>query len=451
MRDWHTVLAQWGEDHLLGKVVRSSSVLFSSNSIGLVLTFVQSILAARLLGPAGFGLIGVVMSYAGTVNGLFSFRMSELIVRYGGEYLEKGDNEKAASLVKAAGLAEALVSLAAFLMVAASAGLASTYIAKIPNTAWMFVLFSLAPLANFNTETSLGVLQTLDKIRLQGLINVIQSVLTAGMIAFAFFTHGSLEFVLFAYLTGKIVLGLGMFVTAFYHLSRRLGAGWWRASISGLPRFRELARFAVSSNLSVTALLVFRDSEILWVGYFLNLEAAGLYRVVYALANLLSVPANPFILTTYPEINRLIVQKAWARLRNFLRRITAVAAAYNLGLAAGYVLLGQWILSIYGAKYMPAYPALLILLVGLVFNYILFWNRPLLLSLGLPVFPLAAVLAAGLLKTALAFILVPRFGYAAEAALLSMYYIVSVGAIVWRGIREINLQADSQTAPESVT
>ena len=60
------------EDELLGKVVRNSAHLFTSNSLSLVLSMVQGILAARLLGPAGYGLVGIVMGYASTVNGLLS-------------------------------------------------------------------------------------------------------------------------------------------------------------------------------------------------------------------------------------------------------------------------------------------------------------------------------------------------------------------------------------------
>lgn len=422
--------------------MRSSSVLFSSNTISLGLSVVQSILAARLLGPAGFGLVGIVMGYASTVNGLLSFRMSELVVRYGGEYLEKNEKEKAAALVKAASLSEAAVSALAFLFVVITASLASQYIAKTPATAWLFILYGLGLLANFNIETSTGVLQTLDKIKLQGVINLVQSVLTAGIITFAFFSHGSLQLVLYAYLAGKTVLGLGIFLTAFHHLTRRLGGGWWNAPIRILPRFREMARFAISSNLSATAILVFRESEILWVGYFLTSEAAGYYKAAYAIVSLLAVPANPFILTTYPEINRLVVQKAWPRLKDFLRKITSISAAYNLVLAAAFVLFGKWLLWIYGGEYVVAYPALIALLVGQVFNYILFWNRPLLLSLGLPEFPLKATVAAGLAKMALAFPLVPLYGYVAEAALLSFYYLVSVGVIVWRGVKEIKVREE---------
>jgi O-antigen/teichoic acid export membrane protein len=432
-----SLFSKFKDDPLLGKVIRSSGALFSSNSISLGLSVVQSILAARLLGPAGFGLVAIIMSYATTVNGFLSFRMSELVVRYGGEYLEKDEKEKTAALVKAAALSEATVSLFAFLAVALTATLASQYIAKTPNTAMFFIVYSLGLLANFNTETSTGVLQMLGKIKYQGVINLVQSLLTAGLITFAFFTKGSLQFVLFAYLAGKTVLGLGIFSTAFFQLTKNLGGGWWTAKINSIPKVKELARFAISSNLSATAILVFRESEILWVGYFLTSEAAGYYKAAYAIVSLLSVPANPFILTTYPEINKLVVQKAWPRLKDFLKKITTVAAVYNLALATVFVIFGKWLLTIYGEPYAAAYPALIALLVGFTFNYILFWNRPLLLSLGLPQYPLKATVVAGVAKLALAFPLVPRFGYVAEAALLSLYYIASVGAIVLRGVKEI--------------
>ena len=425
------------EDPLLGKVVRNSAHLFSSNSLSLVLSMVQGILAARLLGPAGYGLVGIVMGFASTVNGLLSFRMSELVVRYGGEYLERGERDRAAALVKAASLTEGIVSVLAFLVVVLSAGLATRYFAKTPGTEMLFIVYAFGLLANFNIETSRGILQVTDKIRLEGIINLFQTITTALIIATAYFMRASLSMVLGAYLLGKVVLGLGMFVTAQVHLRRALQRGWWKASIRSLPSFRDMAKFSISSNLSATAILVFRESEILWVGFFLSSEAAGYYKAAYAIISLLSVPANPLILTVYPELNRLVVQMAWPRLRDFLRKVTTLSFAYNMLLALAVAFFGRWALWIYGEKYVVAYPALMALLVGFLFNYTLFWNRPLLLSLGLPEFPLKATILAGVAKLALAFPIVPRFGYVAEAVLLSFYYIASVGAIVWRGLKEI--------------
>lgn len=433
-----SLTAKFKNDALFTKVLRSSGALFSNNSLALGLSVLQGVMATRLLGPAGYGLIGVVMAFASTVNSLFSFRMSELVVRYGGEYLSRNEKEKAAALVKAAGFTEGIVSLIAFLMVALTASLAEIYLAKTQNTAWMFTVFALGLLANFNTETSTGVLQITDRIKLQGTINLAQAILTTLVIAGAFFFNGGITVVLIAYLTGKSVIGLGLFIAAQIQLHKALGAGWRRAPMSALTARREIFRFAFSSNISATIIKIFRESELIWVGFFLDTSAAGYYRVAYTITHFLAIPADPLIATTFPEINRLVVERAWKRLKSFLRKITAFSFAYNAALGAGLILFGRWLITIYsGEQYLAAYPALAALTVGLVFNYILFWNRPLLLSLGLPGFPVYATLVVGLLKLGLSFALVPRYGLAAAGALLSFYYIGSVGAMVARGVRQI--------------
>ena len=436
------------QDELLSRVIRNSAHLFGSNSIGLVLSIVQSILAARMLGPAAFGLVAIVMSYASTVNGLLSFRMSELVVRYGGKYLEEGEKDKAAALIKAAATAELAVSAVAFVVVATTAGLGARFIAKTPGTEWMFIVYGVGLLANFNTETSTGVLQITNGIRARGTVNLVQSIVSALVIGAAYVlstraginSATSLVIVLAAYLLGKVILGIGLFFAALGRLNLTLGTSWRQASFSTLPGFRELFGFAFSSNLSATAILIFRESELLWIGLFLNTEAAGLYKIAYTIVGFLSVPADPLILSVYPESNRLIVQKAWPRLREFLRKVTVFSFSYNVLLALGLVLLGRWVLGVFGSQYVAAFPAMMALLVGLGFNYTLFWNRPLLLSLGLQTFALMAIVGAGLVKIALAFPLVPRYGYVMEGALLSLYYVLSVGLIAWRGLTELKRQ-----------
>jgi len=426
------------EDPLLGKVIRNSTHLFTSNTLSLALTVVQGALAVRLLGAAGLGLITLVMGYASTVNSLLSFRMSELVVRYGGEYIEKGERTKASALIKAASLAEASVSLIAFFVVLLTAEWASQTIAKTPGAATLFIVFAIGLLGNFNVETSIGILQVTGKIRFQGTVNLIQSIVAIIIVIVAFFWGNALLLVLMAYLVGKIILGLGLFFLAQVQIREVLGPGWWKEPLSALSESRSVIRFAVSSNISATIIKIFRESEPLWVGYFLTTGAVGYYKVAYALVSFLSVPADPLIAATYPEINRLVVQKAWPALRSFLRRITSVAFAINVAAALGFVFLGRFVLILYTGheEFVAAYPTMLALFVGLAFNYTLFWNRPLLLAFGLPDFPIWATLAAGIVKVALSFWLVPKFGILAAGALLSYYYIASVGIMALRGVKE---------------
>jgi O-antigen/teichoic acid export membrane protein len=404
----------------------------------------QGVMVARLLLPDGLGLIRVVMAYASTVNSILSFRMSELVVRYGGEYLGRDEKDKASAVMKAAGLTEAIVSLLAFLVVVATAGLAEKYFTESTGVAWLFIIYALGLLANFNVETSTGILQVTRKIELQGVFNLSQNILATLIIGAAFLWHGTLPVVLGAYLLGKVILGLGMFIAAQIQLHKILGAGWWKVSLSKLTAARELIRFAVSSNISATIIKIFRESELLWVAFFLPTSLVGLYSVAYTIVSFIAIPADPLISTTFPEINRLVVEKAWARLKDFLRKVTALSFAYNVAIGLAFVLFGRWLILIYsGAKYLNAYPALIALTIGIVFNYILFWNRPLLLSLGLPSFPIWTTLVVGLVKISLAFWLIPKYGIVAAGALLSFYYIASVGIMVVRGVKEIRQNENS--------
>ncbi len=433
-----SLFSKLNEDPLLSKVLRSSRALFSTNTISLGLSVLQGALVARLLAPEGLGLLKVLVVYSSVVNSIFSFRMGELVVRYGGEFLAKGEKDKVSAVMKAAAIGELIVSLLAFLVVALTAGLAEQYFAKTAGTAWMFTVFALGLLANFNYETSIGILQVTNKIKLQGMVNLIQSIFTSLIILAAYLLNGTLLVVLGAYLIGKIILGLGMFTVAQIQLRRNLGSQWWKTSLSTLTSAKELIRFAVSSNISATIIKIFRESELLWVAFFLSKTAVGYYSVAYTIVGFLAIPAEPLISTTFPEINRLVVERAWPRLQDFLRKITTLSFAYNLALGLGLVLFGRWVIQIYsGAKYIPAYPALIALTIGLVFNYTLFWNRPLLLSLGLPDFPIWVTLTVGLVKVGLAFWLIPKYGILAAGALLSYYYIASVGVMVIRGLKEI--------------
>ena len=98
-------------DRVLSRVLKNTGYLFSSTSIGLLLSMIQSIFAARLLGVAAFGSVSIISSFVSNVNRLFSFRMGEFVIRYLGKELTNENMEKAGAVVKIAMLIEALTSL----------------------------------------------------------------------------------------------------------------------------------------------------------------------------------------------------------------------------------------------------------------------------------------------------------------------------------------------------
>jgi O-antigen/teichoic acid export membrane protein len=436
-------LAAWKQDNLLRKIVRNSGYLFIGNTLS---TIVQSILSARLLGILGFGILGVVIEFATNINRLLSFRMGELVVKYLGQFLTEGRADRAAAVFKASILLETFSSILAYLLLLLLAPLAAVYIVKDPNTASLISLYALALLGNFATESSTGFLQVTDRFRSQALIGFIQSVLTAGLIIYAFIIHGDIKMVLGAYLTGKVFNGLTLAGYAFWRAKQSLGRGWWRVSFNLLPPRREFWQFAWSTNFSGTVTMVTRDSESVWLSTLLSPLAAGYYKTAKAVINLVTLPITPFITAAYPAINQSVTEKAWSRLRNLLKKLTLISGTWTGAVSIGLLLFGHWLITtFYGDVFAPAYPALLLLLIGFGFANIFYWNRNLLLSFGRPDYPLKVIAFAGAAKLLLTFLLVPRFGYLMEAALMAAFFVVSIGLNVLRGLREIKQQIAAAT------
>jgi len=434
----------WKQDPLLRTIIKNSGYLFSSHSISLILSMVQSILAARLLGIGDFGVLGTITVFVSNVNRLFSFRMSELVVKYFGHALAENDKTRAAAVVKVAMLAEASTSLLAFVMVMLLTPWAAESMAKDPTTASWFRIYGVTILANLVYESSTGVLQVTRHFSSQAWLNIGQSVLTAVLITAAFLMKGNFLWVLLAYLAGKLVLGLGPVVVALRVLRETLGTGWWKANLNLLPGRKGMLKFAVSTNLTSTVRLLVRDSELLWIAYFLSPVEVGYYKVAWAIINLIMIPVDPLNSTSYPELARCAAEKNWQQLRGLLRRISSISGVWTAACVVGLVLLGPWLVLLYGPDTGPAYPILLVLLVGFGLSTFMFWNRSILLAFNQPGYALKVMTYAGLVKTALAFVVIPRFGYLGEAALMSGFLVVSVGLCIWRSLRLVKAAEEGQ-------
>ena len=432
----------WSKDSTIVRVIRNSGYLLFSN----VFSVVQSVLTGRLLGIMGFGIIGTITSFASTLNRLFSFRMNELVVKYYGEAMEKKQHERAAAIVKASLIAESITSVLSFGFCALFASFAAAEIADDPSLAPQFILYGTIILANLFMETTTGVLQVNGKFRIQAVITFISSVCTALIIVAAYIAKGGLLEIVLAYMAGKFVLGIGTAIIGFKELRASLGADWWKVSFTHLPPIKELTKFALSTNISSTIMMLVRDNEVLWVGFFLSPLEAGYAKAALAIINFVQLPITPFISTTYPEINRAITKKAWGHVKELLRKITLISGGWTIGASIGLALFGKWLLSIYGADFVPAYPTMMIFLVGLGFANIFFWNRPLLLSLKLPMVPYRASLYCGIAKVALTFLLVPVLGLNVEAGLLSAFFLISISAIVLQGLKELKSRAECEEA-----
>lgn len=438
---------------LMRRIYKNSGYLFSATGFSAAISMLQSILVGRQLGIEGFGLLGVIIMFTSVVNKFVSFRMSELVIRYIGRYSVKDDQARAAAVFKAAALAEMAASLVAFLLIWLLAPFAATYLAKDASLGSLFTLYGLIVVLNLISESSTGVLQVFDSYRWIALFNIVQSAITLLLIFVAtVISQGGILQIIIAYLIGKGIGALALSFAALNEAQRRWGRAWWRTPLRILrPEARELTHFAVSTNISASLNLINKDSELLWVSLFRGPLETGYYKTALAVVNLVQMPISPLPQATYPEISRFASQNDWKSMRQILRQGSLVAGGFTLAATLFLLLFGrQTILLLYkDPDFLPAYPALLILLAGFLVANTFYWNRVSLLALGLPDYPTRVNLVLAGLKLGGILLLVPRFGYLASAALFAGYYIISTSLAAIKTYRVLRKVEAAQNEPES--
>jgi O-antigen/teichoic acid export membrane protein len=429
---------------LTSRMIRNSGYVFSANTLSAVLSMAQSVLAARLLGVEAFGILGAITQFASVINRITSFRMSELVVSYVGEFTSDGKNEHSAALFKAASLTEIASAIIAFLLLVALAPLGAKVLAKDPNTVGIFILYGTSVLANLFAESATGLLQIFDRFRSIAIVTIVQGVVTLLLILIAFLSNGNLNDVVLAYLIGKIIWAVLISLMALRTAAEHWGTDWWKSPINLIAeRRKDLTRFAISTNLSGTINLVTRDSDMLWLSALSNPLQVGYYKVAKAFMNVLLVPVTPLISTTYREVAREIANKRWANVRYLLRSGSLIAGAWTVPASLGLLAFGPWLVLIYGPEFSPSYPILLVFLIGVLVVNILYWNRSVLLPLGMPDFPTKVGFIAALLQITGMLLLVPLEGALAMAGMMSLYFLLTSGINFWKSMNELR-RAEAQ-------
>ncbi|HSJ86580.1 MAG TPA: oligosaccharide flippase family protein [Anaerolineales bacterium] len=437
-------LARWREDPLLKRVVRNSGYLFSSNSASAALSVVQGVFVVRLLGDSGYGLLTIIMDFASNVNRLLSFRMSEVVIKYVGEALAQDNKQRAAALVKGIGLAEALTSILAYLALFVLAAWGARTFADNAPVVGLLRFYGLFLLSNLIYETSTGVLQTTDRFKGVANANFYQSVITTFAIISAALLNWGLTGILTAYLIGKTVAASLIVIFAFRGLNKTLGDGWTRVPLGLVSDWKPMLRFAFSTNLNGTVNLFARDNIRLYLAIFLPAAQIGYFKLASTLINLMMLPIEPFIGPTYAEITRTIGQRQWTATRKLLKQVSTIGGVWTLIAGGGLVALGWWLIPlVWGNSMSPAYACLVILLIGYAFANVMNWNRPLLLALGHPAYPLLVAAITGAMEVLLLFIFLPHGNYLTGAAIFSGYLAVSILWNVWRGLMILKREESS--------
>jgi O-antigen/teichoic acid export membrane protein len=437
------------KNETIRRIVENAGYLVSAQGVSILIGLVQPVLVLNMIGPAEWALIKNIQTFSNNANRITSFRINEMVVSYFRSYEEQGQRDKAIAIYKLAGMLEMLGAGVAFILIWFLAPWGAEFFGDAPGTQPLWMIFGTVVLLNFLLDSSKGLLQALNLFPVNALINASQSVVTFLLVVLVFFTRdGSLLDIFMVYYFGKAFGALAYTAIGLKTAFNNWGSGWWRTPLSVLREdLRGILNFSFNTNLTSTISLVTRDSESLWVSSILGLEAAGYYAFALNISKQLQSPILHLANTAYPELSREITRKRWGETKDILRRISRLGVVYSLPIIGLLMLAGRPVISWVLPDWLPAYPLMLILVLGFSFESGLIWNRVTLLALKRATFPTIINLVGLVLKVAVIFLLVAQYGEAAFAWAMVAYMVLTVGSTALRAVLDINQreQIDSQS------
>ncbi|PXA87572.1 hypothetical protein DMC47_31740 [Nostoc sp. 3335mG] len=389
-------MKRWFSDGLFRSVLRNSSYLGAAKILAAPLGLLALACAGRSLPAAAFGLLMVVHSYADGAGDLSKFQTWQLIIRYGGPALERGDNATARDAIRfafgldiASGLVGMALAMAVLPLLAGRLGLTNGTLALA------FLYCTLVP--TMTAATPNGVLRLLNRFDLIGVQQVVTPFLRAGGAVLSYLAHLGFPGFVATWYVADIVGDIVTWAFAARELRRRGMADALRPGLFGTARrLPEAWSFAWTTNIGHSVYSAWGPLSNVVVAAVLGPVAAGLYSIANTLLDSTSKPADLLSRGFFPEIMRLDpASKAPWRLG---LRTGILAGLIGLGMLLVVMIGGKpLIAATFGHKYLESYDLLRLMVWSLAVSMATFPLEPLLYMVGRQ----RAALAAQLVATAL--------------------------------------------------
>ena len=303
--------------------------LLSGKAAAGVLSLAYMAIATRALGPADYGVLILVHTYAMTVGGVVEFPGWHAIVRYGAQAAAVDDRPRLGRLIAFAACVEMAAGALAVLTAAVLAPILAPRLGWSPTAVAFALPYSLAVLASIRS-TPAGYLQLIGRFDLLGWHNVVAPLVRLAGSAVVVATGTGLRGFLIAWLVAALAEWAAMWGLGAFAARGRLSRADLTRSLAGVTRENPgLWRFMIGANADVTVTELVARVPPLALGWMLGPGAAGLYALAQRITSVLAQPAQIFGQAAYVELARIAVDGDRSRIRATLQRaiLAALAAA----------------------------------------------------------------------------------------------------------------------------
>ena len=361
------------------KFAQDTGVLMLSKVFSAVLSFVQGIYVASILGPKQYGvallIIGVPTLFFKTVDA----RTSAAVVMFISQFQTENKIKRVLAMCKLGYYVDiGIATITIFLVILLSAW-AEKHIVHESDVAGLMIIFSTIYVAKALEGTSIAVLSVIGRFRHIAITEIISRLLGfTAVLGFVLMGWG-VKGVVFGRMVEYGILGIGVSLWAALFIKRKWGQLWFKAKLRNIAVYRrKIFRYLLYSELNELIGTITKEADLLILGALGGATEAGFYGLAKRLTGSVHLIVDPLQKVVLPKISKLWAESDFIHLRIQIKHYLKMIG-FPLGIVTIFTIpfIGLFVRHVVGSEYAPAIIVTQIFLIGAAFWLMCFWVRPL--------------------------------------------------------------------------
>ena len=420
---------------LKGKSVIETYRTFIIKIVSLGLTFVTSILLARLLGSEGYGTYAFALSWVNLLGIFAIFGIDRLFIRETAVHTKQKNWGRVNGLLKWGNALSLFISL---LLVSSASFIAWSLIDET-NSVIIQSLWIALILLPFMSITALraATLQGLHKVAIAQLPeDIVRPIVFAILlgITFLFFRDSvTPQYVMTFNVTGYVIAFIAGLYILFKHLPSEV--------LHATPEYDAKKWLKAATILSFLGAIhiVNREIRTLMLGTIGTIDDVGIYTVALRGADLILLPINVINAVIASKFAGLYANKDMEGLQSLLTNSTRAILAITIPCAAFLIIFSDLILGIFGESFLAGKSTLAIICIGSVLSSSMGSVGLLLTMTGHESLAARAIIYSLLFNVFLNLVLIPKMGAEGAAWSSAISLVALTGLYAWWVTRELKI------------
>jgi len=397
-------------------LAKGGSVLFAGLVIELGISFLATLIIARVLGRVGFGAVSLGRTTMTLLSTVLLLGLDTGVGRYLPR--QEGEEYRRGVLVSAAQIALPLSIVAGGVLFTAAPVLA-TRVFRDPSITPVLRIFGVAVPFAALMKLAVGGVRGSKKALPKVLVrNVGQPVTRFLAIALALAAGLGVIGVAWAYVLSYVIAA----AIGVYFLARLTPLF---SHVRAIPMHREMLAFSAPLALTMAMSILLSDLDTVMLGAFGTTGAVGVYNVVYPLAELLVVALSSFAFVFMPVLSELDADGARTEMRRVYQVIAKWVFVATLPVFLLFVLFPETVIGLtFGSAYLDGSLALSVLAVGFFVHATAGLNANALTAIGRTRVVMYDNVFVTALNAGLNLVLIPRYSFLGAAVTTTVSYLV---------------------------